>query len=374
MTILASTFIVLSICGCWIPSSWSNSFYKSLTYYLYRIFIAFLISSSSLSQAISIIINLNDSNDFSDNIYIFLAQAVAFFKMLYLVINRNNIVQLISCLIQEPYKPLNDVETRILIKFDKWSRLNTQCYSIILGSSFVCFFSTSLITNLKRKQLTFQAWLPFDIKTNNFIFYLTYFHQLITLVFGASMHVALDCLIFGFLIHVCCQIQILENRLTKISNDDKSFLKLCIHHYDCIYKFADNINKTFEVMVFIQFFVTTSSICFTLYQLMKISPLSTDFAQIIVYMYAALMQIYLYCWYGNLVATKSEEIAKTIFEINWIILNDDIKKSLLFMMKRTMKPIVLVVIKILPLNLVSFVNILKTSYSAYNILQQTDEQ
>lgn len=47
----------------------------------------------------------------------------------------------------------------------------------------------------------------------------------------------------------------------------------------------------------------------------------------------------------------------TIFNIDWITLSDDIRKTLLFMMKRTMKPIVFVVIRILPVNLDSFVSV-----------------
>ncbi|XP_015180566.1 PREDICTED: odorant receptor 67c-like [Polistes dominula] len=374
MIILKSTLTVLSFCGCWLPPSWSISFSKRLVYHLYTIFVALIISTLAFSQAIGIILNEDVSIDSSDDIYIFLAEGISCFKMLSLVINRNNIVNLISSLKQEPYKPFNDVETRIQIKFDNWSRLNTQCYSFLLTLSVSYFLSTSLLTNLKNKQLTFRVWLPFDNNMNNLIFYLINVHQAIALILGAMLHVALDCLIFGFLLHVCCQIQILENRLMMISNDNKSFLRLCIRHYDCICKFAYNVNNMFELMVFIQFFITTSTVCFTLYQLTKVSPMSLDFFKIILYMCCILMQIYLYCWYGNLVATKSEEIAKKIFEINWTTLNEDIKTCLLFMTKRTMKPIVLVVMKILPINLVSFVSILKTSYSAYNFMQQTDVQ
>ncbi|KAF7384153.1 hypothetical protein HZH66_012403 [Vespula vulgaris] len=373
MTILASSFMILSICGCWRPPSWSLSFYKRLAYNLYTIFVAFLVSSLSLSQAIGILVNEDDSSDSSDDIYIFFAELISCFKMLSLVVNRNEIVNLIGTLMQEPYEPSDDVETRIQVKFDKWSRLNTHCYVLLLSSSVASFSSLSLVTNLTKRQLTFRAWLPFDNNMTTYVFYLTYFHQILAFLIGAALHVALDCLIFGFLIHVCCQIKILENRLTKITNENKPALKLCIRHHDCIYKFANNVIKMFEFTIFIQFFITTSTVCFTLYQLTKVSPISFECVKILLYMCCVLIQVYLYCWYGSLIETKSKEISMTIFNIDWITLSDDIRKTLLFMMKRTMKPIVFVVIRILPVNLDSFVSVLKTSYSAYNILQQTQE-
>ncbi|KAF7385335.1 hypothetical protein HZH68_013765 [Vespula germanica] len=346
-----------NICGCWRPPSWSLSFYKRLAYNLYTIFVAFLVSSLSLSQAIGILVNEDDSSDSSDDIYIFFAELISCFKMLSLLVNRNEIVNLIGTLMQEPYEPSDDVETRIQVKFDKWSRLNTHCYVLLLSSSVASFSSLSLVTNLTKRQLTFRAWLPFDNNVTTYVFYLTYFHQILAFIIGAALHVALDCLIFGFLIHVCCQIKILENRLTKITNENKPVLKLCIRHHDCIYKFANNVIKMFEFTIFIQFFITTSTVCFTLYQLTKVSPISFECIKILLYMCCILTQVYLYCWYGSLIETKSQEISMTIFNIDWITLSDDIRKTLLFMMKRTMKPIVFVVIRILPVNLDSFVSV-----------------
>ncbi|XP_046833014.1 uncharacterized protein LOC124430467 [Vespa crabro] len=504
-----------------------------------------LVSSLSLSQMIGIASIAIDSGEVSDDIYVFLAHFVSCFKLLCLVINRNNIVKLIDTLGQEPYRPLDDMETNIQTKFDKLSRFNIHSYVSLITFTVSHFLFMSLITDFRKRQLTFRAWLPFDDSMTPVVFYLTYAHQMVALTLGAVIHVALDTLISDLLLNICCQIRILENRLTNITNERKVILKLCIRHHECIYGFAadvnktfkfaifvqflastftvcftlfqitkisvnsleflkmtlfmfgmliqvylycwygnlvtvkhrrlrfsasadagdlhlaflistvslsqgigivlnegdsndssddiyvffailiscfkmlslminrnkivnfvgtltqkpykpsdgvetriqikfdnwssllffyrlaDKVNKMFEFTIFIQFFITTSTICFTLYQLTKVSPISFECVKILIYIICILTQIYLYCWYGNLVETKSEEIATIIFNIDWITLSDDIRKNLLFMMKRTMKPIAFVVIRILPVNFDSFVKVLKTSYSAYNILQQT---
>ncbi|XP_043487103.1 uncharacterized protein LOC122514375 isoform X2 [Polistes fuscatus] len=173
MTIIPSTMTVLIICGCWRPPSWSISFFKRFAYNLYTIFVAFLISSLSLSQAIGVILNEDDSNDSSDVIYVFIAEALSCFKMFNFMINRNNIVNLISSLTEEPYKPSNEVETRIQTEFDELSRFNTHSYAFLISLSVSNFLFSSLVSDFKERQLTFRVWLPFDAYMTPLVYYLT---------------------------------------------------------------------------------------------------------------------------------------------------------------------------------------------------------
>lgn len=271
MTILASTLMILSICGCWRPPSWSFSYYKRFMYNLYNICVIFLVSSLSLSQIIGIALNI--SSDLSEEIYISLTIAVSCLKMLTFKFNHNDVVKLINTLAEEPYKPSDNEEIQIQLKFEKLarlviriiiqflvmyscsfyighhisfdfyqnillfilSRLNTNGYTSLIGFSVSSFVFMSLITDLKEKQLTFQVWLPFD-STTPVIYYLTYTQQMLGMTLAGFLNVALDSLICGIFIHICCQIKILENRLIKISNEQEALLKLCVRHHECIYK------------------------------------------------------------------------------------------------------------------------------------------
>ncbi|XP_047362154.1 odorant receptor 94a-like isoform X2 [Vespa velutina] len=365
MAVLKSIFIILSICGCWRPSSWSHSFFKCLAHNLYTFFIALLVSSLSLSQMIGIASIAIDSGEVSDDIYVFLAHFVSCFKMLCLVVNRNNIVKLIDTLGQEPYRPLDDMETNIQTKFDKLSRIwiffflrfNIHSYVSLITFTVSHFLFMSLITDFRKRQLTFQAWLPFDDSMTPVVFYLTYAHQMIALTLGAMIHVALDTLISDLLLNICCQIRILENRLTNITNERKVILKLCIRHHECIYGFAADVNETFKFAIFVQFLASTFTVCFTLFQITKISVNSLEFLKMTLFMFGMLIQVYLYCWYGNLVTVKSEEIVYQMFDTDLMELNNDIKKSLLIMMHRTTRPIVIIVMNLFPLNIDSFVSV-----------------
>lgn len=114
-------------------------------------------------------------------------------------------------------------------------RFNTHGYASLITLSVSSFVFLSLITDFRKRQLTFRTWLPFNDNITPVVFYLTYAHQMLALTLGAMIHVALDTLICDLLLNICCQIRILENRLTNITNERKSILKLCIRHHECIY-------------------------------------------------------------------------------------------------------------------------------------------
>lgn len=88
--------------------------------------------------------------------------------------------------------------------------------------------------DLPKENLTYRAWLPFDY-TPPSVFYFVFTHQLIGMMITAAVNVACDSLISGFLQQICCQLEILKYRLTKVLHDHH-ILRDCIHHHDRIYE------------------------------------------------------------------------------------------------------------------------------------------
>lgn len=85
----------------------------------------------------------------------------------------------------------------------------------------------------RKGNLTYRAWLPYDYCSSTIVFCLTYAHQLISLTVGSLVNVACDSLIGGLLMQICCQFEILECRLNKISNDHNT-LRDCVRHHESI--------------------------------------------------------------------------------------------------------------------------------------------
>ncbi|XP_039309020.1 odorant receptor Or2 isoform X7 [Solenopsis invicta] len=115
--------------------------------------------------------------------------------------------------------------------------------------------------------------------------------------------------------------------------------------------------------------MTTMIMCFSLYQLDKTTTKAEYFEMILCILFV-LTEIFLYCWFGNEVKIKSCQMIDNIFEMEWMTLDKDRKKSLMIIMTRALVPIQITCSYVIPVNLSSFMGILKMSYSIYNLIQQ----
>lgn len=113
-------------------------------------------------------------------------------------------------------------------------RSNTLRYSILIATSWMFMSLMSLLTDFRQRKLTYKEWVPYDY-SSYMMFCFTYAHQFLSTFYCASVNVACDTLICGFLMHIYCQIEILEYRLKKILSD-QSILGYCIRHHKSIFK------------------------------------------------------------------------------------------------------------------------------------------
>ncbi|XP_012527647.2 odorant receptor 46a [Monomorium pharaonis] len=370
MHVLKFTFLIVTFVGCFRPLSWTSLF-KRVIYNLYRIFIIIILYIFAFLQFMDITLNVDNPDDFTNILYMALNVSVSGYKLLIMWLNYKSVTTLIIKLNEEPFKPMNTDELKIRQKFDKIIRCNTLRYSILIASSWTFMSLMSLLTDFKNRKLTYREWVPYDY-SSYMVFCITYAHQFLSTFYCASVNVACDTLICGFLMHVYCQIEILEYRLKKIL-DDENILAYCIHHHNSIFKFACSINAKFSQIIGLQFITSTLIICSNLYQLSQ-SSLNTDSIGLIGFTCCMLTEIFIYCWFGHKIKSKSIQLVDSIFQIKWPMLNNSVKKSLLIIMKRTLVPIEFTTAHIISLNLDSFVTLLKTSYSAYNLLVRVQEK
>ncbi|XP_071572194.1 odorant receptor 67c-like [Temnothorax nylanderi] len=369
MRILKLTFILLTMSGCWRPNSWS-SLHKRVAYCMYASIIIFIISTGTLSVLIGLLI-VDNADDFCDSLLIIMDMLNSCFKVFTLLINRKNIIMLIDILMKKPCKPSTSTEINILYKFDKSIEINSWRYASLPAATVLSIMLSSLFINLRNRTLAFRAWLPFDY-SSTLLFYLTYTYQMIAMIAAAVVTVGCDTLICGLLVHICCQIEILTYRLRRFISYS-NVLRDCVrHHYD-IFRLAFIVNEKFRLAIGIQLTLTTLMICFCLYQI-SIATTKDRYIEMITYVTTTLVQNFLYCWYGNELKIKSHQMIDNIFETEWLTLDENKKKSLMIMMRRTVTPIQITCARIVPVNLETFMGVIKMSYSAYNLLTQNMQE
>ncbi|XP_029665544.1 odorant receptor 94a-like [Formica exsecta] len=369
MHVLKFTLIICALAGCWQPLSWTSLF-KNIIYKAYATFLISSLYAFLMSQFVDIVLNVGNSDEFVDALYMMLTVLVAGYKQAYMWIDRKNIMVIINVLTEKPFAPYETHEVIIQEKFEKLTTNNTRRYLIIVSMSILSIISTSVSTDLRKRNLTYKAWLPFDYSSPT-IYFFVYIHQMIAMSTSGIVNVACESLICGFLLHICGQFEILEYRLRKLSHD-QNILGDCVHHHNLLFEYAYTINNTFAKIIAIQFAVSMLVVCSNMYRI----AMATDymsFIPLIMYTSAILMQIFIYCWFGNEVKLKSLQFVNNIYNMEWITLSNNNKKALLLIMKRAMIPIQFSSAYIITMNVDSFVALLKMSYSIFNLLHQTQE-
>ncbi|XP_018403359.1 PREDICTED: odorant receptor 46a-like [Cyphomyrmex costatus] len=215
--------------------------------------------------------------------------------------------------------------------------------------------SSSLYINFRNRKLMYKAWLPYNYYSSTILFYLTSAHQMLSMTISMFVNIGCDTLICGLLVHICCQIEILTYRLRNIIFCS-DVLRICLHQHYHIFRFALLVNEKFRVTIAIQIILSTMMICLSLYQISK-TTVKASFIQFILIIICVLTQIFFYCWYGNEVKIKSYQIIDDIFEMEWLTLDNNIKKSLIIMMMRALVPIQINCAYVIPMNLDSFMNV-----------------
>ncbi|XP_024872652.1 odorant receptor 94a-like [Temnothorax curvispinosus] len=369
MRMLKFTLMICALAGCWQPLTWTSLF-KHIIYKAYAMFLIFSLYIFLTSQFVNIILNVGNSDEFTDALYMMLTVLVAGYKQIYMWVDRKNVMVIINVLTEKPFAPYETHEVMIQEKFEKMIQNNTRRYLTIVMMSITSIIWMSVSTDLMKRNLTYKAWIPFDYSSPA-IYFIVYTHQLLAMSTSGIVNVACESLLCGFLLHICCQFEILGYRLTKLTHDQNS-LRDCVYHHNRIFEYAYTVNNMFAKIIAIQFAVSMLVVCSNLYRIAMAADY-VSFIPLMMYTSAILVQIFIYCWFGNEVKLKSLQLVNSIYDIEWPALSNNNKRNLLLIMKRAMTPIEFTSAYIITMNLESFVALLKMSYSVFNLLHQTHE-
>ncbi|XP_072762547.1 uncharacterized protein [Anoplolepis gracilipes] len=379
MQILSFNFFLYTITGMWRPIEWSSKCSKIL-YNMFTYLMMCLLLILILAQLLDIILIVDNVDDFTTNSYMLVSVISVFFKAATTVIRRDEIINLIETLQKKPCKAYTEEESDILMKFDRLIR----SYSI--NYTYLAMFSTTGgtiggIFNVFEGQLPYRIWIPYDY-SSPIILWLTSIQELMILICGAIINIATETTVLGFCLQICAQIEILKHRLHNMMklrekktsrnslNDTLNKtgrLSEHILHHLYIIRLAKIINKVFSQVIFVQFFASIIVLCTMLYYLSSHMTI-TDIATMTVFLICMFVQIFVYCWAGNEVILKSIGLGEAVYQMDWILMPINEQKDLLMIMKRSTRPIKLSSSFLVTLSLESYCNLLKASYSVFNLL------
>ncbi|TGZ46180.1 Odorant receptor [Temnothorax longispinosus] len=179
-------------------------------------------------------LNVENSDEFTDSLYMMLTVFVAGYKQVYMWIDRKNIMMIINLFYEKPFAAGDTRELMIQQKFEKIVKNSTLRYLMVILSAIISIIVTSVFTAFMSKNLTYKAWVPFNY-SHPVLYFLVYCHQLIGMATSGIVNAGCEGMICGLLLHLCCQLEILEYRLTKMA-DDENILRDCVYHHNRIFE------------------------------------------------------------------------------------------------------------------------------------------
>ncbi|CAH1371553.1 unnamed protein product [Tenebrio molitor] len=163
------------------------------------------------------------------------------------------------------------------------------------------------------------------------------------------------------------RIQLLNERTQYFA--EKNANEAVFHHQELI-ALCDHAEEDFCYLMLLQFLSSLLIVCFQLFQLSTLSPDSVEFFSMSMYLVLMLFQLLCYCWHGNEVQIVSGEVSSYVFNINWIIMKESIKKSLILIMMRSQRPCYFTAGKFSLLSLQTFMTIVRGAASYFMFLRQ----
>nr|AZQ24940.1 odorant receptor [Aphidius gifuensis] len=348
-------------------------------YKLYTGLLVVTLYTFTLSQLIKMFTSLDNPDDFSKASFMSITMTATCFKVYDMLSKKKLLARLINTLDNGSFKSRNSIESSIQSNFFNKIKLLIFLYGTLNESTATTITLASIIRDAPQRALAYKAWLPFD-ESKPIFYWIAFIHQHFGGYCAASMSVAFDTMVVGLMISVCAQLRVLKYRIhhgyntvtyEQKKNYENDYLVDCIQHHNAIFQFAELSNYIFSKAIFFQYFASSIVLCVSTFSLSQEKTFSKEFNNLIMYLACMLSQIYVLCNWSTNVHIESTSIATGVYESDWPSLLIGSRKNLVIMMIRTLRPIQYSSGYIVNLSLTAFANLLKTSYSAYNILQKS---
>nr|QNL14982.1 olfactory receptor 38 [Aulacocentrum confusum] len=383
---LSGIFLLLSHVGLWQPCHWAAS-WKAFIYKIFTVwnFIFFFIDMGS--QIFDYFQLCENLSDYADNSFILLTMVGISIKMIYMIYNRRNIIELLKIIQSGSFIPRNQEEDKLRHEFENRMKWRTISFAIFMQMGTINLIISSIINLVPNRMTITKLYLPWNTKTSFMGFWMAFILQCISRWFDGLIIVACDGLVAGTMCRAAVQFEILQFRLKDLTSctlvkqdktdkgdverlETETIAKLVREHLEII-RMVSKLNSIFGFVVFSQYWVSSIVLCVTVFVFSQVQVFDTRSAMLVTYIGCMYFQVYLLCSAGNEMTSQSSNLATYIYMCEWEDLTINTKKSLLLIMIRTCKPLKFTSWQLIELSIASFSQIVRFSYSAYNVLAQS---
>lgn len=261
MDILPFNFYTCKICGMWYND---HNFFVLKT--IYRISVLFIIFQFTLSQVFELVTMQGSLDELTEVLFLTLTFVALCLKIFNFVNRQREMCDLLDSFRSSVCRSMSPHEEEISRRCSNTAK---KIFVSIMGLSqstglvlLIIPFLSSASTEIP---LPFKTYQPYNV-SNSFNFWITYVLQVFAAVYGVLLNVALDTMVYGFLIMATAQYEIncyrLKNSLTSIKD--------CIEHHVLIHEIVYKIQCFFIRVILPLFIFSLITLCTSIFQMSQV--------------------------------------------------------------------------------------------------------
>ncbi|XP_017777947.1 PREDICTED: odorant receptor 4-like [Nicrophorus vespilloides] len=184
------------------------------------------------------------------------------------------------------------------------------------------------------RPLPFNSWFPFDKFK---YYYISFGMQVVVGCIGACYTSLTDVFFWSLMIFGLGQLRIVQHKLINLKKDAKLYAK------------QNNVDENIAL---------------------KYTDFSIAQVFAIEYLFAILIQMFIFYWYANDIIIESMKVAEAVWHTDFYEFPLDVQKDLIIFMMRAQKPLTLKVGPFYPISTTTAISIIKVSYSYVALINQ----
>ncbi|XP_011694596.1 PREDICTED: odorant receptor 22c-like [Wasmannia auropunctata] len=226
------------------------------------------------------------------------------------------------------------------------------------------------------RELILKMGFPFNISTN-FIYTVVQsvqFYHLFLVAWGITI---INSLLVTLILHICGQIDILREWLTKIFSKnsadlmDKITMRSLIIKHQRIIVFAENIETLYTyiaLMMLLSDTIITCCLGFIIVSSLGTPNVVAILVKSVIFYISMNAEAFIYCFCGEYLSAKSKMIGSAAYDSLWYDFPAKESQTVLFLIARSQKRLTITSGKIVDLTLERFTSVLKASLSYISVL------
>ncbi|XP_037904705.1 odorant receptor 23a-like [Hermetia illucens] len=337
------------------------------------IILYFLITNGALLLCIGIEFYATERKDIIKHILEFVAVFVAFWKFTDFLLKVDKMTTLTHSIL-ELEKEINDAEMEGYLS-ERISFGKNLC-RVFMTLKFWTWIG-ALISVLLTKQLAFPMWFPLDWEGSTLNYYIVVSFQFVSYAGLVFQDTISDLTRLMYVLIMSGHLHALGIKVSRIGYTDpynwhnnNVELNKCIQRHQIIIRIVDELNAIISKTYLVVLIVVEINICGSFYQVLFLGEEAYMKACLIAYAVSLSISTGLQCFFGSEIQDKSERFMEAIYCCNWPDQDQKFKKSLLILMTRSRKDILIMAGGVMPVSLPTCLVVFKSSYSLFALLQQ----